>query len=130
MKIALSDGVLRIIEVDKIQKTIIESWSMMRWIRGQQMYEGIASLELLNKLSTIVHLPPSVEKERIKMAEVQDAVDRERIKKNPEPIVNYPVTKNLYEHQIRAANMALLTFHIVEPKKEVGDELQETDQSS
>lgn len=52
MKMALTDGMVRIIEADAIQKTIIKSWNQMRWIRGQQMYEGIASTELLNKLAT------------------------------------------------------------------------------
>lgn len=45
MKMALTDGMVRIIEADAIQKTIIKSWNQMRWIRGQQMYEGIASAE-------------------------------------------------------------------------------------
>lgn len=59
MKMALTDGMVRIIEADAIQKTIIKSWNQMRWIRGQQMYEGIASAELLNKLASepAVQLP-------------------------------------------------------------------------
>lgn len=122
MKIALSNGVLRIIEADEVQKTIIKSWNRMRWIRGQQMYEGTASLELLNKLATIVHLPPSIEAERVRMNTVQEAVDQERVKKDPKPMVRYPVTKNLYEHQVRAANMALMTFGILDPNKEGGNQ--------
>lgn len=118
MKIALSKGILRIIEADEVQKTIIKSWNRMRWIRGQQMYEGTASLELLNKLATIVHLPPSIEAERVRMNSVQESVDRERVRKDPKPMVRYPVTKNLYEHQVRAANMALMTFGILDPNEE------------
>ena len=68
------------------------------------MYEGIASAELLNKLATLVHLPPSIEAERTRMNEVQEAVDQERTREHPEPLYKYPVTKNLYEHQVRAAN--------------------------
>ena len=122
MKMALTDGVIRIIEADAVQKTIIKSWNQMRWIRGQQMYEGIASAELLNKLATIVHLPPSIEEERVRMNTVQEAVDRERVKKDPKPMVRYPVTKNLYEHQVRAANMALMTFGILDPNEEGGSQ--------
>lgn len=96
MKMALTDGVIRIIEADTVQKTIIKSWNQMRWIRGQQMYEGIASAELLNKLATLVHLPPSIEAERTRMNEVQEAVDQERTREHPEPLYKYPVTKNLY----------------------------------
>ena len=81
--------------------------------------EGIASAELLNKLATLVHLPPSIEAERIRMNTVQEAVDQERTREHPEPLYKYPVTKNLYEHQVRAANMALMTFGFIEtPKKE------------
>lgn len=120
MKMALTNGILRIIEADEIQKTIIKSWNQMRWIRGQQMYEGAASLELLNKLARIVHLPPSIEAERVRMNAVQEAVDQERTREHPEPLYKYPVTKNLYEHQVRAANMALMTFGFIEtPEKEV-----------
>ena len=86
MKMALTDGMVRIIEADAIQKTIIKSWNQMRWIRGQQMYEGIASAELLNKLATLVHLPPSIEAERIRMNTVQEAVDQERTREHPEPL--------------------------------------------
>ena len=122
MKMALTDGVIRIIEADAVQKTIIKSWNQMRWIRGQQMYEGIASAELLNKLATLVHLPPSIEAERTRMNKVQEAVDQERTRENPEPLYKYPVTKNLYEHQVRAANMALMTFGFIEtPEKEAAD---------
>ena len=122
MKMALTDGVIRIIEADAVQKTIIKSWNQMRWIRGQQMYEGIASAELLNKLATLVHLPPSIEAERTRMNEIQEAVDQERTKEHPEPLYKYPVTKNLYEHQVRAANMALMTFGFIEtPEKEAAD---------
>ena len=118
MKMALKDGKLMIIEADEVQKTIIKSWNQMRWIRGQQMYEGTASSELLNKLSTIVHLPPSIEAERVRMNTVQEAVDEERTKEHPAPMYNYPVTKSLYEHQVRAANMALMTFGFIDtPKK-------------
>lgn len=120
MKMALSNGVLRIIEANEVQKTIIKSWNRMRWIRGQQMYEGTASLELLNKLAEIVRLPPSIEAERVRMNRVQEAVDRERVKEHPDPMVRYPVTKNLYEHQVRAANMALMTFGILEPEEKGG----------
>lgn len=61
MKMALTDGMVRIIEADAIQKTIIKSWNQMRWIRGQQMYEGIASAELLNKLAKRIKESVSLE---------------------------------------------------------------------
>ena len=92
------------------------------------MYEGIASTELLNKLATLVHLPPSIEAERIRMNTVQEAVDQERTREHPEPLYKYPVTKNLYEHQVRAANMALMTFGFIEaPKKKRESDAKKSD---
>ena len=51
---------------------------------------------------------------------VQEAVDAERVRPARElkPLVKYPVKRNLYDHQVRASNMCLLTFGLVEPFKE------------
>lgn len=118
MKMAMKDGMLRIIEADITQAAIIKSWGSMKYSRSNQMYEGPVSMELLNKLAGIVKLPPAIEAVRKNMNEVQEAVDRERIRKDPKALVQYPVTKSLYQHQVRAANMALLTFGLVPPEKE------------
>ena len=118
MKMAMKDGMLRIIEADITQAAIIKSWGSMKYSRSNQMYEGPVSMELLNKLAGIVKLPPAIEAVRKNMNEVQEAVDRERLRKDPKTLVQYPVTKTLYQHQVRAANMALLTFGLVPPEKE------------
>lgn len=118
MKMAMKNGTLRIIEADVTQAAIIKSWGKMKYSRVNQMYEGQVSSELLNKLATLVRLPASIEELRQKMNAVQEAVDHERVREDPKPLYNYPVTKPLYQHQIRAANMALLTFGMIEPEKE------------
>lgn len=118
MKMAMKDGMLRIIEADVTQAAIIKSWGKMKYSRVNQMYEGQVSAELLNKLATLVGLPASIEELRQQMNAVQNAVDHERVQEDPKPLYKYPVTKPLYQHQVRAANMALLTFGLVPPEKE------------
>lgn len=118
MKMAMKDGMLRIIEADVTQAAIIKSWGKMKYSRVNQMYEGQVSAELLNRLATLVRLPASIEELRQQMNAVQNAVDHERVREDPKPLYKYPVTKPLYQHQVRAANMALLTFGLVPPEKE------------
>lgn len=117
MKMAMKDGMIRIIEVDAVQAAVIKSWGKMKYSRVNQMYEGQISVELLNKLATLVRLPASVEALRQEMNAIQEAVDHERVRKDPKPLFKYPVTKPLYQHQVRAANMALLTFGMIDPEK-------------
>ena len=118
MKMAMKDGMIRIIEADVTQAAIIKSWGKMKYSRSNQMYEGPVSMELLNKLAGLVRLPPAIEAVRKNMNKVQEAVDQERVRKDPKPLVDYPVTKSLYQHQVRAAKMALLTFGLIPPEKE------------
>ena len=75
------------------------------------------SKELLDKLSKIVRLPPAIESYRQRLDETQRAVDKMRVEKEPEALVKYPVQGSLYEHQVRAANMALMTFGFIETTK-------------
>lgn len=117
MKIALQDNVIKIKEADNVQFTIIKSWAKMRWDRKNQMLSGTADMELLDNLTGICRLPSAIEGIRQRMHAVQDAVDRERINPNPEPLYDFPVKVPLYKHQIRGADMALLTFGMIEPPK-------------
>lgn len=121
MKMALQGNTLKIIEADNVQFTVIKSWNKMRWNKKLKQLEGIADLELLDKLSSIVRLPPAIEAHRAELHRVQAAVDRERVNPDPAPLYPYPVKLPLYRHQTRGANMALLTFGMVEPP-EASDE--------
>lgn len=115
MKMALKGNTLKIIEADNVQFTIIKSWNKMKWNKKLQQLEGVADLELLDKLASIVRLPPAIEAHRMEMRRVQDAVDRERVNPEPVPMYNYPVKLPLYRHQIRGANMAMITFGFIDP---------------
>lgn len=117
MKMAMKDGKIMLIEVDNTQMAIIKSWNSMKYGRRKSMMIGDCSKELLDKLSKIVRLPPAIEKYRQQLDETQRAVDKMRIEKEPEALVKYPVQGSLYEHQVRAANMALLTFGLADPKE-------------
>lgn len=83
MKMAMKDGMIRIIEADVTQAAIIKSWGKMKYSRSNQMYEGPVSMELLNKLAGLVRLPPAIEAVRKNMNKVQVAVDQERVRKDP-----------------------------------------------
>ena len=118
MKMKLDSGMLYIKDANRVtQEPLIKSWALMKWNRKMQWFEGIVCLELLNRLRSITVLPPSIEAERERLSRIQDAVDRERMlpSKDLHPLTKYPVTRSLYEHQVRAANMALLTFGLLEP---------------
>lgn len=116
MKMALQGNTLKIIEADNVQFTIIKSWGKMKWDKKTQQLTGTADMELLDKLASIVKLPPMVAERRSQLHAVQDAVDRERVNEDPTPLVNYPVKLDLFRHQIRGANMCLLTFGWVQPE--------------
>lgn len=110
MKMALKGDTLLIREADSVQFAVIKSWNKMRWDKKTQTLAGTADLELLDKLATMVNLPPAVEARRSNLHAVMDAVDRERMIPDPLPFVKPPVKLPLYRHQLRAMNMALLTF--------------------
>lgn len=115
MKMAIQNNTIKIIEADMTQAAIIKSWNKMKFTKAKQMYEAPLSADLLNRLATLVRLPESIEAMRQEMNTRQDAIDRERVRKDPKPFCRYPVKKNLYQHQVRAANMALLAFGMVDP---------------
>ena len=77
MKMALQDGIIKIIEADNVQFTIIKSWNKMKWDKKNKMLTGLADIELLDKLAGIVRLPPAIDTYRGRLHRVQDAVDRE-----------------------------------------------------
>lgn len=121
MKMKMENGSLIVADADRTQYAVIKSWNAMRWNRAKQWLEGPATGELLNKMAGLVRLPRPIEAERKRINGIQEAVDAERMKAVSEPLVDYPVKIPLFQHQIRGANMALLTFGLIEPpQKEAG----------
>lgn len=119
MKIKKEDGYIYIIEANITQTEILKSWTQLKWDKKMRWWKGAVNLELLDKLSSTFQMPPSIKAEHDRLNAIQDAVDAERIKaaEDIKPLVKYPVKKKLYTHQVRAANMALMVFGLVEPKK-------------
>lgn len=119
MKIKMEDGYIYIIEANITQTEILKSWTQLKWDKKMRWWKGAVNLELLDKLSSTFQMPPSIKAEHDRLNAIQDAVDAERIKaaEDIKPLVKYPVKKKLYTHQVRAANMALMVFGLVEPKK-------------
>lgn len=117
MKMALQGNTLRIKDADNVQFTVIKSWSKMRWVKKLQELQGTADLELLDRLAGLVRLPPDIDRRRQELKAVQDAVDRERVNPTPTPFYKYPVKLPLYAHQVRAADMCLLTFGWITPEE-------------
>ncbi len=117
IKIDLQGNVLQVKNADAMQFTVIKSWNKMKWDRKLQALIGIADIELLDKLASLVQLPPEAEKRRRELHIVRDAVDRERVNQNPKAFCKFPVKLPLYAHQVRAANMALLTFGWADAKE-------------
>ena len=115
MKMALKDGQILIKEADSNQFMIIKSWNKMKWSKAQQMLYGPADGELLNKLAGLVRLPPVIEDRRQTLNKITRAIDRERLNENPKPLYRYPVKYELFKHQMRGANMALIAFGLVPP---------------
>lgn len=114
MKLKIEDGKLIAADVGDYYYAIIRSWNLMKWIKAKRWLEGPASADLLNRMAGIVRLPSNIEHERQRLNRLQDAVDAERLKEDPVPLYPYPVKVPLFTHQMRAANMALLTFGLIE----------------
>lgn len=118
MQIRMRDGYIQIVEADSTQTAVLKSWGgMMKWNKKQNWWEGLVCAELLNRLSKLIPLPKPLNAERYRLNAVQEAVDAERVRPTEDlkPFAKYPVKRNLYAHQMRAANMALLTFGLMDP---------------
>ena len=111
---------LQIIDTTEQQYRLIIGWGKMRWNRAKKWLEGYADLDLLNKVHEIAQLPPSVERRRLELQRLQDAINRERANERPEAFYPFPVKMKLYAHQVRGANMALLNFGWIQPGTDKG----------
>ena len=120
MKMAILNGKIWLNDLAPEQIARIKSWNCMKWSRQTQMMSGELSLEILDRLAKMVHLPPAAEEKRQELRRIQKAVDRERNLPDPAPLASYPVKKKLYSHQVRAANMALLVFEAADPARVLG----------
>lgn len=104
------DNMLIIKDITSEQFAVIKSWNKMVWKKATKTLEAPCEIELLDKLSTLVKLPPRISAYKDELMKVQTDVDDMRIKENVTPIIQPPVKANLFQHQVRGYNMALINF--------------------
>lgn len=127
MEIAMKNGELLMRNMDNVQYQLIRNTGKCKWDKKRQLLIGPADLELLEQLHRIIRLPQSIAAEYQRLKAVQVAIDDERMNEDPKPLLDLPVKIQLFKHQIRGVNMALLTFGVVEPqstKEKEGEKLK------
>ena len=114
------DGGYIFVKASREEEAVIKTWKMMSKDKQKGWWYGRISLQPLDKLYHNGGLIPAAKKEMERLAYIQEAVDRERTRpaEGLKPMVKYPVKPNLYAHQTRAANMALMVFGMVEPPRQ------------
>ena len=73
-----------------------------------------AKFDILNLIQRFIKLTPKIEAERQRLQKKQNKIDAERLNENPIPLATYPVKVNLFKHQLRGANMALIAMELLE----------------
>lgn len=108
MKIALQHGQIILAEIEPLRYEQLKRMGIFRRNKTTRTMTGPVSLDALNALHNRFTLPDFVETERERLAEVASQVEQQREGKEPKPLAAYPVRAQMFQHQIRGANMALL----------------------
>lgn len=118
MRMAIKDSMVWVADAPPSWTTAAKKSGQFRGDRKSGMLYGIASLRTLEMIREATgRLPPPAEELRLSLISRQRAVEAERAREEPKPIVDYPVKRKLFAHQVRGANMALLTLGIVSPEE-------------
>lgn len=110
MKLSIQDSDLVAAQLTSVQYVTIRGWNMMRWDRSAQAMRGKLCRELLEHFRNFGGLPAEIENVFQSLCRKEQELADERNTSDPKPLIAYPVKVNLFTHQIRGANMALLTF--------------------
>jgi SNF2 family DNA or RNA helicase len=111
MKIAMFDGTITLAEIDPLRMEQLRHVGSLRWNRSTHTMQGPVSVGLLESLNRMFRLPRPEADELRRLRAVRGDVERERLAPDPQPIVKYPIKNaELFKHQVRGANMALLTL--------------------
>lgn len=110
MKIALRDGKVILAEIEPLRFEQLKRIGTLKWDRRTRTYTGAANLTTLDALAAIFPLPSYIETERHKLKYCRDSIEKERTRPDPFPLFSYPVRGQLYQHQIRGANMAMVAM--------------------
>lgn len=82
--------------------------------RSLKVFEALPSLGTITELSKCIRLPDALVTLKNELEKVQGAVNHVRKESKSIPLIKPPVRANLYDHQVKALNMALLHFGVVE----------------
>ena len=118
MKIALQHGQIILAEIEPLRYDQLKRMGIFRWNKTTRTMTAPVSLDALTALHNRFTLPDFVEAERERLAAIARQVEQQREAKDPKPLAEYPVRAQMFQHQIRGANMALLVFEAVPPEKE------------
>ena len=108
MKIALQHGQIILAEIEPLRYDQLKRMGIFRWNKTTRTMTAPVSLDALTALHNRFTLPDFVEAERERLAEVARQVEQQREATEPKPLAAYPVRAQMFQHQIRGANMALL----------------------
>lgn len=119
MQQKIEDGVI-FVKASKEEGAKIKSWRMMKYEKEKGYWYGSISIPLLQNLKDNGGLIPKASEALKQLMQVQAAIDAERVKPDEEVkcLIKPPVKADLFKHQARAMNMALINFGIV-PVSEV-----------
>ena len=120
MKIALQHGQVILAEIEPLRHEQLKRIGPLRWNKTTRTMTGTISLDLLNALSRIFTLPPFVEAERQHLLNIAGQVEQQREAPEPVALVKYPVKAQMFKHQVRGANMALLQLTSGSPEQGKG----------
>lgn len=115
MKIAMKEGRIILAEIEQARMDRLKKTRMLRWNKADCTYSAPVSLDLLNTLAGIFRLPDGIETERRRLDYMARRLEGERNAAKPLPLVPYPVKAELFQHQVRAANMAMIQFAAKQP---------------
>lgn len=120
MKMAIKNGDIILAGWTQLQYNVIMAWNKVSYHKATKTRPptlvGPCDLELLTKLSQLITLPAPAEAIRQRLNAKQDAINRMRKTENVKPLIEPPVKADLFQHQIRGYNMALIAFDLVEVK--------------
>ena len=111
MTIATEGGDILLRCVNETTFAAIREINLMTYDRKNKCLRAPISIDLLERLKALFgYLPAAYDAMLTEMQKTREAMDFERNNPDPVPLVHYPVNANLFKHQIRAANMALIHF--------------------
>lgn len=115
MRVGIVDGEIIIIDPDDRYKALTQ---YMHWDKKTKCLRARATLDTLKGLSGIFTLTPALAALRVWLERKERELERLRNDPKPVPLVHFPVKEGitLFDHQIRAVNMAVTEFNQAEYK--------------